>query len=57
MVKIFIDPGHGGSDSGAVGNGLQEKNITLSIAQQIRRFLLNEYEDVEIQIVAIMIQP
>ena len=25
MVKIFIDPGHGGSDSGAVGNGLQKK--------------------------------
>ncbi|WP_303985473.1 N-acetylmuramoyl-L-alanine amidase [Niallia circulans] len=49
MVKIFIDPGHGGSDSGAIGNGLQEKNITLSIAQQIRKFLLNEYEDVEIR--------
>ena len=25
MVKIFIDPGHGGTDPGAVGNGLQEK--------------------------------
>lgn len=26
MTKIFIDPGHGGSDPGAVGNGLMEKN-------------------------------
>lgn len=49
MVKIFIDPGHGGSDAGAVGNGLQEKDITLSIARQIRSFLLNEYEGVQIR--------
>ena len=25
--KIFIDPGHGGNDSGAPGNGLYEKNV------------------------------
>lgn len=31
MVDLFIDCGHGGNDSGAVGNGLQEKNITLSV--------------------------
>lgn len=43
MVKIFIDPGHGGSDSGAVGNGLSEKNVTLSIATRIRDILQNEY--------------
>ena len=41
MVKIFIDPGHGGNDSGAVGNGLQEKNLTLQIASMIRNILLN----------------
>jgi len=35
LVKIFIDAGHGGKDSGAVGNGLQEKNITLDICQRI----------------------
>lgn len=46
MVKIFIDPGHGGSDPGAQGNGLQEKRITLQIAQRIREILLDEYEDV-----------
>ncbi|WP_147534444.1 N-acetylmuramoyl-L-alanine amidase [Bacillus marasmi] len=48
MVKIFIDPGHGGSDPGAVGNGLQEKNLTLQIASAIRNILLNEYVGVEV---------
>ena len=31
-VKIVIDPGHGGIDSGAVGNGVMEKNLTLDIS-------------------------
>jgi N-acetylmuramoyl-L-alanine amidase len=48
MVKIFIDPGHGGTDSGATGNGMQEKNITLQIAITLRDILLNEYEGVSV---------
>lgn len=44
-TKIVIDPGHGGSDPGAVGFGLQEKNITLDIAYELRRLLAN-YADV-----------
>ncbi|MED5052708.1 N-acetylmuramoyl-L-alanine amidase [Anoxybacillus rupiensis] len=47
MVKIVIDPGHGGTDSGAVGNGLQEKNLTLNIVKKIGN-LLAEYEGVSI---------
>ena len=39
MVKIFIDPGHGGSDPGAVGNGLREKDLTLKIAKHIQDYL------------------
>lgn len=31
-MKIHINAGHGGKDPGACGNGLQEKNITLSVA-------------------------
>lgn len=37
--RVYLDPGHGGSDSGAVGNGLQEKNLTLDIALQVRSIL------------------
>ncbi|TSB47016.1 N-acetylmuramoyl-L-alanine amidase [Alkalicoccobacillus porphyridii] len=48
MVRIFIDPGHGGRDSGAIGNGLQEKNITLQISQCIRDYLLSDYHNVEV---------
>src|SRR5690349_12811093 len=33
---VVIDPGHGGSDPGAVGNGLQEADLTLDIANRTR---------------------
>lgn len=36
---IVIDPGHGGPDVGAVGNGLYEKNITLPISLRLGRIL------------------
>ncbi|TCJ00465.1 N-acetylmuramoyl-L-alanine amidase [Cytobacillus praedii] len=49
MVKIFIDPGHGGTDPGAVGNGLQEKDITLQISKRIKD-LLEGYENVQIKL-------
>lgn len=35
MVKVYIDAGHGGADSGAIGNGLKEKDLTLKIAMGI----------------------
>ncbi|MCT1903579.1 N-acetylmuramoyl-L-alanine amidase [Oceanobacillus sojae] len=44
MVKIYLDPGHGGTDPGAAGNGLQEKNVTLSIALKTRDILTRDYE-------------
>ena len=31
--KIVIDAGHGGTDSGAVGNGIIEKDLTLKISK------------------------
>jgi N-acetylmuramoyl-L-alanine amidase len=38
---VVIDPGHGGRDPGAIGNGLQEKEIvhdvSLQVAEQLRR--------------------
>ena len=33
---IMIDPGHGGHDSGATGNGHYEKNITLEVSLAVR---------------------
>ncbi|KAB2336752.1 SH3 domain-containing protein [Cytobacillus depressus] len=36
---IAIDAGHGGKDPGAMGNGLQEKEITLSIALKVQKIL------------------
>jgi len=35
---VVIDPGHGGSDKGAIGiNGIQEKDIALNVAMEILR--------------------
>lgn len=39
---IVIDPGHGGKDSGAVGNGFMEKEIVLNISQQLAEKLRNQ---------------
>ena len=36
-IKIVIDAGHGGADSGALGNGLQEKDYTLLIAKYLKK--------------------
>jgi N-acetylmuramoyl-L-alanine amidase len=48
-MKLYLDPGHGGSDSGAQGNDLQEKDINLDIALRIRSILVNGYENVEVK--------
>ncbi|MBI2264318.1 MAG: N-acetylmuramoyl-L-alanine amidase [Armatimonadetes bacterium] len=40
-VRIVLDPGHGGSDSGAVGvYGTREKDMNLDTARELRRLLL-----------------
>lgn len=36
MAKVFLGVGHGGSDAGAVANGLKEKDLNLSIALACR---------------------
>lgn len=39
-VIVVIDPGHGGKDSGAVGNsGAKEKNIVLAISQRLAKLI------------------
>ncbi|MFQ7156540.1 MAG: GBS Bsp-like repeat-containing protein [Merdimonas faecis] len=40
-VVVVLDPGHGGGDPGAIGNGLRESDINYSIAQHCK----NELEE------------
>lgn len=41
---IMLDPGHGGSDSGAIGpGGTKEKDIVLDIAKKTQLILKNKY--------------
>jgi N-acetylmuramoyl-L-alanine amidase len=46
-MKLYLDSGHGGKDSGASGNGLLEKNLNLDICKRIETFL-KDYTDVEV---------
>lgn len=39
---VVIDPGHGGRDPGAIGGGVQEKEVALAIALRLRELLLEE---------------
>lgn len=39
-LVVAIDPGHGGSDSGAVAHGLKEKDLNWSIANHFKNELL-----------------
>ena len=40
---IFIDPGHGGHDPGAIGpSGLAEKTVALDVAKELRQFIQQE---------------
>ena len=36
MAKVFLGIGHGGADCGAIGNGLKEKDLNLSIGLDCR---------------------
>ena len=35
--KVVIDPGHGGSDPGTIGNGITEKDYTLKISEYMKK--------------------
>lgn len=46
--KVFLEVGHGGSDPGAVGNGLKEKDLTLPIAKAAQDELERHGVDVKL---------
>ncbi len=45
-ITVVIDAGHGGDDNGAVVNSINEKDLTLSIAKEIKA--MNENENINI---------
>lgn len=47
-IKVFHDAGHGGHDSGATGNGLKEKDITLKLSKYFDKEM-NKYSGVQTQ--------
>lgn len=46
-MKIFINPGHGGIDTGACGNGLIERDVVLVIGRLVAKYLRNVGYDVK----------
>ncbi|SMP32831.1 N-acetylmuramoyl-L-alanine amidase [Laceyella tengchongensis] len=39
-MKVVIDPGHGGPDTGAVGFGLREADVALQLAELVEARLI-----------------
>ena len=37
--KVVIDPGHGGTDYGAIREGINEKDITMDLSQRVAAIL------------------
>ena len=44
VQRIVIDPGHGGKDPGAIGFGLQEKDIVLKVSKMAGKILKEKYK-------------
>lgn len=49
-ARLLLDPGHGGTDSGASANGLREADVTLDIALRLARLLAASKDDVVLQL-------
>ncbi|WP_058486566.1 N-acetylmuramoyl-L-alanine amidase [Defluviitalea phaphyphila] len=47
---LVLDPGHGGKDPGAIGNGLYEKELNLDISLRLYDLLKNNSEDIKVYI-------
>ena len=47
-MEIFINPGHGGNDCGAVGNGLREADVALNIGRRVEHYLCAVGYDVKL---------
>jgi len=50
IVKIFLDPGHGGRDPGGQGYKLNEKDVVLDIALKTAQILSDNYFGVDVRL-------
>ncbi|WP_052345754.1 peptidoglycan-binding protein [Paucisalibacillus sp. EB02] len=50
IVKVFLDPGHGGKDPGGQGYGLKEKDLVLDIALKTASVLSSKYVGVDVML-------
>ncbi len=48
LRKLVLDPGHGGSDPGALGGHTREKDITLSVSLKAGKLIQESFKDVEV---------
>jgi N-acetylmuramoyl-L-alanine amidase len=46
-MLVVLDPGHGGNDPGAIGNGLKEKDINLAVGLKMEKALKDKGFDVK----------
>lgn len=43
-IHIVIDPGHGGTDNGAVYGGVREADLTLAVSKKLQQLLKNDFQ-------------
>ena len=49
ITKIFIDAGHGGTESGAVNSKVKEKDINLTVSKHLKSMLLANICNIEVK--------
>lgn len=48
VFTVVIDAGHGGHDSGAIGNNVKEKDINLGVAKKLAAKIKKQLKDVKV---------
>lgn len=49
-ITLVLDPGHGGSQSGAEKGDVKEKNLNLTIAKYLKEILESDYKGVQVSL-------
>lgn len=48
LNTVVIDAGHGGRDPGAIGSKIKEKDVTLSVALKLGKYIVENFTDVKV---------